>query len=94
MNISSYENAITARLSYLKSYRENNRELLREKARQYHNENKEQRSEYKRNRKQQHPELYKEIMTCECGHSFQRQQKNRHIKTQKHINSLSQKTTS
>ena len=94
MNISSNENAITARISYLKSYRENNRELLSEKTRQYYIKNREKELEYDRNRKKTHPELYTAIMTCECGHKFQRQQKYRHIKTQKHINSLSQKTTS
>ncbi len=77
-----------------KTYRENNRELLSEKTRQYYIKNREKELEYDRNRKKTHPELYTAIMTCECGHTFQRQQKYRHIKTQKHINSLLQKTAS
>ncbi len=71
-----------------KSYRENNRELLREKARQYYTDNKDKELAYDRNRRQEHPELYKEIMTCDCGHTYQRQHKSRHIKTKKHIKSL------
>ena len=86
---------------YTKNYYQNNKQKLLEQVKQYNEKNKDIISERKKKHYQANKERFaeerKETMTCECGMSFTKQHRARHIKSQHHqkflnnnINNVSQ----
>lgn len=69
-------------------YREAHREVLAQKQKEYAKANKENYQkyykEYRQKNKQQIAEKMKEKTTCECGLTFRKAGKNRHLKSKKH----------
>ena len=76
-----------------KEYRENNKELLCEKSKKHYQKNKEHileyQKEYASNNKDKISKRYVEwniIITCECGSTYKKRNKSKHIITKKHLN--------
>lgn len=71
-----------------KEWREDNKEVLSEYSKEYNQNNREKIIEYKKEHyqknKQQILEQRKEKITCECGTTLRKADKNRHLKSQKH----------
>jgi len=84
------------RKEYRKEWYENNKEHVKEycknnkeHAKEYYETNKEsiaeKQKEYYKNNKDKIDERQCEVIICECGFSYTRQNKARHMKSQKHI---------
>lgn len=77
-------------------YKEENKNLIREYKKKYREQNKESIQEYNRKylkkyyeeNKEREREQKSEMITCDCGASFQRTCKSRHLKTFKHYQLL------
>lgn len=80
-------------------YMEENREQLREKSKQYNSEHREEcrkynkkyreeNEDYHKRRKKEWRERTKEKINCECGGYYYTTEKNKHVKTQKHLKYL------
>src|SRR5205085_2008316 len=64
-------------IDYKKEYYKSNKDTLFKNIKKYHNENKDELNQ-KRNA----------IIFCDCGFSYTKQNKARHFKSKKHLNSL------
>ncbi len=72
---------------YYKEYRERNRELLKQSGKKWRAENKEYYKKYTEENKQRIKDMKQIKIICDiCNCSITRQNKNKHYKTQKHIN--------
>lgn len=78
---------------YKRLYRERNREIIREKAREFYQDNKEDISKKKKEHYHNNKEIIKERKStrtlCECGSNVRASDKSRHIKTKKHLDFIS-----
>ena len=72
-----------------KKYKQANKEKISEKGKEYRQANKEKIKE----KKKEYRQANKENIHCECGSSFSRLNKNRHLKSQKHCNYIKNKDT-
>lgn len=77
----------------IKEWIEENKEQIAEQKKEYYEQNKdkikEQRKEYWENNKEQIAEKGKIKITCECGSTFRKAEKNRHLKSKKHKDFIS-----
>ena len=80
-----YKSCIKCR-EYDKQRKINNRDKIRAQAREHYQEVKEIKAEQVKRWKENNQDRLKEILECECGGKYQRRQKWRHVKTEKHIN--------
>ena len=79
-----YKSCIKCR-EYDKQFKIKNRDKINAKKREHYQEIKEIETERK-NSGGKNQDRLKEILECECGGKYQRRQKWRHVKTEKHIN--------
>ena len=70
--------------SYNKQRKDNNREDLKEKARQYYQTVRESKLEYVKQYRQENSEKLCERQHCDCGGKYQKQKKWNHCQTMKH----------
>ena len=87
----------------IKEHYQANKEKIKEKIKEYVQANKEKIIEYqkeyrqankekiKEKKKEYYQEYRQEQITCECGSTFNRHNKNRHLKTKKHIQYIKDK---
>ena len=79
-------------LKYKKEYQEQNREKIAEYQKDYREQNREQLTEKKKEYKEQNREQIAEKrntkIVCKCGGKYTRDNKSRHFKTKKHIQSI------
>ncbi len=80
-----YKSCIKCR-EYDKQLKIKNKDKIRAHAREYYQEFKEIKVEQVKRWKENNQDRLKEIIECECGGKYQRCQKWRHVKTEKHIN--------
>ena len=80
-----YKSCIKCR-EYKKQYRINNTDKIRAQAREHYQVIKEIEAERIKRWQENNQDRLKEILECECGGKYQRRQKWRHVKTEKHIN--------
>ena len=80
-----YKSCIKCR-EYDKQKQINNRDKIRAQAREHYQEVKESVAERIKRWQENNQDRLKEILECECGGKYQRRQKWRHVKTEKHIN--------
>ena len=80
-----YKSCIKCR-EYDKQTKINNRDKIRARARERYQEIKEIEAERVKQWQENNQDRLKEILECECGGKYQRRQKWRHVKTEKHIN--------
>ena len=73
-------------MEYCKQRKINNRDKIRAQAREHYQEVKEIKAEQVKRWKENNQDRLKEILECECGGKYQRRQKWRHVKTEKHTN--------
>ena len=82
-----YKSCIKCR-EYDKQRKINNRDKIKAQARKHYKEVKEIRAEQVKRWQENNQDRLKEILECECGGKYQRRQKWRHVRTEKHINSF------
>ena len=79
---------------YQNKYREENKEQIQEQRKQHYQDNKEQIQEYKKqyyqDNKENISEKRKKKFVCECGSECRIADKNKHLRTNKHIKFLEQ----
>jgi len=69
-----------------KKYRDKNKELLTEKYKQYANDNKDKISGYNKKYYDLNKDFINSKIECECGSTIYCRNKEKHFKTNKHIN--------
>jgi len=83
-----YKEEIGKKFKNSKKYREENKQILQEKAKVYYEKNKERIQERSRDYQEENKErvkVYKsEKFSCECGGQYTREHKPNHLRTKKH----------
>ncbi len=72
-------------MEYGKQFKIKNRDKINAKKREHYQEIKEIETERNKQWREKNQDRLKEILECECGGKYQRRQKWRHVKTEKHI---------